>query len=41
MVNKSRGDFAYSMFDIDAASTEDMVKKLEEVEGILKVRIVK
>lgn len=41
MVNKSRGDFAYSMFDIDAVSTEDMVKKLEEVEGILKVRIVK
>ena len=41
MVNKSRGDSAYSMFDIDAASTEDMVKKLEEVEGILKVRIVK
>ena len=41
MVNKSRGDFAYSMFDIDAASTEDMVKKLEEVEGLLKVRIVK
>lgn len=41
MVNKSRGDFAYSMLDIDAASTEDMVKKLEEVEGILKVRIVK
>ena len=36
MVNKSRGDFAYSMFDIDAASTEDMVKKLEEVEGILE-----
>ena len=40
MVNKSRGDYAYSVFDIDMAVTEEMKKALEEIEGVLKVRAV-
>ncbi len=41
MTNKSRGDYAYCIFDINAASTDDIVKKLETIDGVLKVRIVK
>jgi len=34
MVNKSRGDYAYSVFDIDTEVTEEMKKALEEIEGV-------
>ena len=40
MINKSRGDYAYSVFDIDMAVTEEMKKALEEIEGVLKVRAI-
>ena len=40
MVNKSRGDYAYSVFDIDTEVTEEMKKALEEIEGVLKVRAI-
>lgn len=40
MVNKSRGDYAYSVFDIDTEVTEKMKKALEEIEGVLKVRAI-
>ncbi len=41
MINKSRGEYAYSMFDIESDSTEELKQKLEAIEGVLKVRIVK
>jgi len=40
LVNKSRGDYAYSVFDIDTEATEEMKKALEEIEGVLKVRVI-
>jgi D-3-phosphoglycerate dehydrogenase len=41
MINKSRGEYAYSMFDIESDSTEELKQKLEAIDGVLKVRIVK
>ncbi|MGL5258692.1 MAG: phosphoglycerate dehydrogenase [Lachnospiraceae bacterium] len=41
MTNKSRGDVAYSMFDIETSATEELVNKLAAVEGVVRVRIVK
>lgn len=41
MLNKSRGDFSYSMFDLDSASTEAVVNKLMDIDGVIKVRIIK
>ncbi len=41
MTNKSRGDYAYSVFDIDSASTEEFADKLNAIDGVLKVRIIK
>ena len=40
LVNKSRGDYAYSVFDIDTIVTDEMRKELNEIEGVLKVRSI-
>ncbi|SFR82088.1 phosphoglycerate dehydrogenase [Anaeromicropila populeti] len=41
MINKSRGEYAYCIFDIGAASTDHLVEQLQDIEGVLKVRIIK
>jgi len=41
MVNKSRGEYAYSMFDCEKQITEDIAVKVAEIDGVLKVRIIK
>ena len=41
MTNKSRGDYAYSLLDIDSPVTEAAVEQLKGIEGVLKVRIIK
>lgn len=41
MVNKSRGEYAYSVFDICSASGAHLVEQLEKIDGVLKVRVVK
>lgn len=41
MTNKSRGDYAYSLMDIDSSVTEAAVEQLKSIEGVLKVRVVK
>lgn len=41
MVNKSRGDYAYTMLDIDSPATDDLVKKMEAIDGVIKVRVIK
>lgn len=41
MTNKSRGGYSYCVFDIDSESTQEFAEKLNSIEGVLKVRIVK
>lgn len=41
MTNKSRSDYAYSLFDIDNKADAEVVEKLSAVEGVIKVRVVK
>ena len=41
MVNKSRGDYAYTIIDICSPSTEELVNELQAIDGVIKVRIVK
>ena len=41
MMNKSRGDVAYTMFDIDSPICDEVIAQLESVEGVFKVRVVK
>ena len=41
MMNKSKGDVAYTMFDIDSPICDEVISQLEAVEGVFKVRVVK
>ena len=41
MTNKSKGDYAYVLIDVDSPVTDDVIEKLENIEGVLKVRKVK
>lgn len=41
MTNKSRGEYSYCVFDIDSASSQELADKLNAIDGVLKVRIVK
>jgi len=40
MVNKSRGDYAYTVLDIVGSVSEENVKTLEAIDGVLKVRVL-
>ncbi len=41
MTNKGRGDYSYSLVDVDSSVTEEVVEKLKAIDGVLKVRIIK
>ncbi len=41
MINKSRGEVAYTMLDVEAAPTQEIVNTLENLEGVFRVRIVR
>lgn len=41
MINKSRGDWAYTMIDLATPASEKMVEDIRRIEGIVKVRIIK
>ena len=41
LVNKSRGDYAYTMLDLDQHPAPEVVEHLKEVEGVLRVRVIR
>lgn len=41
MTNKSRGEYAYTLLDIDKAADEKIMERLKGINGVFKVRIVK
>lgn len=41
MSNTSKGDYAYTLLDLDAKVAPEIVEKLRAVEGVVKVRVVK
>ncbi|MEY8390104.1 3-phosphoglycerate dehydrogenase [Lachnospiraceae bacterium] len=41
MTNKSRGDYAYSLLDIDSPITEAAIAQLKEIDGVRRVRVIK
>ena len=41
MTNKSRGEYAYALLDVDSPVAADVVEKLTAVDGVIRVRIVK
>ena len=41
MTNKGKGDYAYALIDVDSPVTEEVVKQLEAIDGVLRVRVIK
>lgn len=41
MLNRSRGDYAYTMIDMDAPTSAGLVSALQEVEGVFRVRVIR
>lgn len=41
MINKSKGDWAYTMLDLASPASEKMVEDIRKIEGIVKVRVIK
>ena len=39
--NKSRGEYAYSLLDLDSKASDEVITRLGEDEGVIKVRVVK
>lgn len=40
MINKSKGDIAYTIFELDREPSADCMKKLGEIDGIVRARVV-
>ena len=41
LVNRSRGDYAYTMLDLDSPTNAEFVEDLKNVEGVIRVRVIK
>lgn len=41
MTNKSRGEAAYTMLDVESVPTAEMIRTLQEIKGVSRVRVVK
>lgn len=41
MMNKSRGEVAYTMLDVEVPATSEIIEKLRSIEGVFRVRVVK
>ena len=41
LTNKSKGEVAYTMLDIEQPASENIVKKLQSIDGVFRVRVVK
>jgi D-3-phosphoglycerate dehydrogenase len=41
MINKSKKDWAYTLIDVESKITDEIVDELKEIEGIVKVRVLK
>lgn len=41
MTNKSKGDYAYTMMDLETPADDEIVKALERIDGVCKVRVIK
>jgi D-3-phosphoglycerate dehydrogenase len=40
LLNKSRGEYAYTLIDTDGAVSEDLLAKIRRIEGVLSARVV-
>ena len=41
LLNRSRGEFAYTMLDLDHPAPESVIEKLKSIDGVLRVRVIR
>lgn len=41
MMNKSKGDYAYSVFDLSQMPEKSLITKIEKIDGVLRTRVLK
>lgn len=41
LMNRSRGEYAYTMLDLDHKASDALVEELKNIEGVLRVRVIK
>ena len=41
MANQSKGEYAYSLFDLDTAIRPDIIERIKKIDGVLRVRVLK
>ena len=40
MLNKSKGDYAYTMFDVSDTPSQELIDKMNAMDGVVKVRVI-
>ena len=40
LINRSKGEYAYTMLDLDEIPTDDAINSLGQVEGVVRVRVI-
>ena len=40
MLNKSRGDYAYTMIDVNVEATSEIEERIAAVDGVIRVRVI-
>ena len=41
MLNRSKGEYAYTMLDLDEPTPADVAQELEKLEGVIRVRVIR
>ncbi len=41
LMNRSKGEYAYTMLDLDSVPSDDVIKELQKIDGVLRVREIK
>ena len=41
LVNRSRGEYAYTMLDLDAPAPQSVIEALKKMDGVLRVRVIR
>lgn len=41
MLNRSKGEYAYTMLDLDHTPSQDAIEKIKSINGVLRVRVIK
>ncbi|MGD0209994.1 MAG: phosphoglycerate dehydrogenase, partial [Desulfomonilia bacterium] len=40
MLNKSKGNIAYNIIDVDGGINDDLIKKIRSIEGVIAIRVL-